>query len=108
MLFSGRVIAMSLSLYAAIAIAEKPNIPDLKRSEIMELSKNERQELERRCLGVSHPTCIELKSKSFKMLMGLKFTTCEAAAAAKSIIDPYEGRIAKGVCNEQFGEYRDY
>lgn len=41
-------------------------IPDFNLDALIKLSVNEKNELERRCLGVNHPTCNTLKSKEYK------------------------------------------
>ena len=63
----------------------QPNIPSYDLSSVHQLSKNERQELERRCLGVDHPTCTLLKSDSLKKLENLDRSFCEAEVAQNSI-----------------------
>lgn len=54
-----------------------PSIPTLDATQILDLSKNEQSELERRCLGVTHPTCTEMKSEGFKSLRDLRKSLCE-------------------------------
>lgn len=44
----------------------EPPFPSLTTSQLLELNKNERAELQRRCLGVSNKTCTDFKSDSFK------------------------------------------
>ena len=61
------------------ASSTSPNIPTLDASQILDLSKIEQDELQRRCLGVTHPTCAELKSDSFKNLRNLRKSMCETA-----------------------------
>jgi len=58
--------------------ATEPSIPNFSVSELTKLSKNERQELERRCLGSSHMTCLNLKSESFKNSIELDKSFCRA------------------------------
>lgn len=55
----------------------QPNIPSYDVSSVSGLSKNERQELERRCLGVDHPTCTLLKSDLLKAMDNLDQSLCE-------------------------------
>ena len=64
----------------------KPNIPSYDVSSVLQLSKNERQELERRCLGVDHPTCTLLKSNSLKTMEDLDRSSCELEVATNRII----------------------
>lgn len=61
--------------------SSQPNIPSYDVSSVRALSKNERQELERRCLGVDHPTCTLLKSDSLKTMEDLDRAFCETKVA---------------------------
>lgn len=63
----------------------KPIIPSYTISEVRELSKNERQELERRCLGLDHPTCVILKSDTLKEMDSLDKSFCESKKALSQI-----------------------
>lgn len=63
----------------------QPNIPSYDLSSVRQLSKNERQELERRCLGIDHPTCTLLKSDSLKRLENLDRSFCETEVAQNRI-----------------------
>ena len=64
----------------------EPKIPYFSVSDLTKLSKNERQELERRCLGSSHKTCEKLKSEDFKNVMKLEQSFCQASNAQNRII----------------------
>lgn len=63
----------------------QPNIPSYDVSSVRALSKNERQELERRCLGVDHPTCTLLKSDSLKNMDDLDRSFCELEVSQNQI-----------------------
>ena len=54
-----------------------PNIPTLDEAQILDLSKIQQDEIERRCLGENHPTCAAMKSKKFKALRDFKKSLCE-------------------------------
>lgn len=77
----------------------QPNIPSYDLSSASDLSKNERQELERRCLGVDHPTCTLLKSDSLKNLDNFSKALCEAQAAQNGIT----GRSLSLKCRDLLG-----
>ena len=82
--------------------AQAPIIPNLKVDQLLKMSKNERQELERRCLGVSHPTCSELKGDGFRKMMDLEVSYCKSNAARKGLYDRSEGAREERKCNEMF------
>jgi hypothetical protein len=77
-------------------------IPKLTLTEIMNMTKNERQELERRCLGVSHETCSLLKSESFENLKRLHISGCIADASMKGLSSAEEGARARRKCDDLF------
>lgn len=87
---------------AAVEVPKGPPIPTLNVSQILDMSKNERQELERRCLGVTHPTCTELKSDSFNKLRDFRIASCKTNAAFKGLSDRYEGMREERKCDEMF------
>lgn len=60
-------------------------IPNLTVNQILDLTRNERQELERRCLGSSNTTCIELKSELYTTLRDMKISRCETRVAFKDL-----------------------
>jgi len=62
-----------------------PNIPSLDVSQLANLTKNERDEIERRCLGANHPTCDALKSDSFRKLWELKVAHCNTKESMRQI-----------------------
>jgi len=77
-------------------------IPSLTLKQILDLSKNERQELERRCLGVSHPTCTELKSESFKKLRDLRISLCRSGASQTGLYDQRKAAKEERECDNLF------
>jgi hypothetical protein len=79
-----------------------PSIPIMTLNEILDMSKNERQELERRCLGVSHPTCTELKGDSFKRSKDFRVSLCRLGAAQKGLYDRSEAAREERKCDEMF------
>lgn len=80
--------------------AEEPKVPNLTFDDLTKLSKNERQELERRCLGVSHPTCTQLKGSSLQNHLDLKKAFCKTSAIVKNPSDAYQVRIDEAKCEE--------
>jgi hypothetical protein len=66
---------------------EKPSIPSV--SNWHNLSENEFQEIERRCLGVNHPTCDDLANgrKSRKTLDEFRKATDRAVRAQDEYIN---------------------
>lgn len=54
-------------------------VPALSASEILALSKIEYNELEKRCFGSKHATCVTLKSDDFKDLWKLSKSQCDVA-----------------------------
>lgn len=87
---------------SVVEIPKGPPIPTLTVSQILDMSKNERQELERRCLGVTHATCTELKSDSFNKLKDFRIASCKTNAAFKGLSDRYEGIREERKCDEMF------
>ena len=80
-----------------------PIIPTLTADQLIEMSKNERQELERRCLGVSHPTCTALKGNYFKELKMMKLSTCRFRAAQKGFLkERYVIEREYRICDEKY------
>jgi hypothetical protein len=80
--------------------AEVPKVPNLTFDDLTKLSKNEREELERRCLGVSHPTCVQLKGNSLKNHLDLKKSFCKTSAIVKNSADAYQMRIDEAKCEQ--------
>jgi len=87
---------------AVVEVPKAPSIPTMTVREILDMSKNERQELERRCLGVSHPTCTELKGDSFRQLKDFRISLCRVGAAQKGLYDRYEAAREEKKCDEMF------
>lgn len=54
-----------------------PEIPILSVNQILDLSKNEFNEIERRCLGARSETCTNMKSESYTTLRDLRKSLCE-------------------------------
>lgn len=79
---------------------KKPDVPSISYSELTELTKNERQELERRCLGVDHPTCTELKGSALKNWIELEISSCKVSAAMTGFSDRYAGRQEEAKCDD--------
>ena len=77
-----------------------PPIPTMSLNEILDMSKNQRQELERRCLGVSHPTCDAFTKGSVERLMNFKISTCKAVAAQKGLYDRFGAERDERKCDE--------
>jgi hypothetical protein len=81
------LIAFSISTLFLLAACNKsedkttaqltPVLPMLKAKDLADLSRNELDELERRCLGLTHPTCTELKSDDFKKWMKTNTLICD-------------------------------
>ena len=84
----------------AVSAPQKPDVPYMSLSQLTELSKNERQELERRCLGVDHPTCTELKGSSLQTQINFKVSSCKVSAAMTGMSNPYAGRQAEAKCDD--------
>jgi hypothetical protein len=61
-------------------------IPTLTVAELIALSKNETDEIERRCLGVAHPTCLKLKSESYSKSFQLEKSFCDAGSTMDKIV----------------------
>jgi hypothetical protein len=85
-----------------VAEPKAPPIPTMTVNQILDMSKNERQELERRCLGISHPTCNELKGDSFKKLKDLRISMCRLGAAQKGLYDRSGAAREERQCDEMF------
>ena len=77
-----------------------PSIPTMSVHQILDMSQNQRQELERRCLGVSHPTCDEFAKGSVKRLMELRISLCKVDAAQKGLYDRYGAERDERKCDE--------
>lgn len=86
----------------AVIEVPTPPIPTLSVSEIIDMSKNERQELERRCLGVSHETCSNLKSDSFQKRKDLRIAMCKAGASYTGLSDRNKAAREERKCDEMF------
>ena len=105
-------LVLALSLATVITACENKNtvqvepktpaIPTLTVNQIMDMSKNERQELERRCLGVTHETCAALKSESFETLKRLRISMCNVDASYKGLTDSAEAARARRKCDDLF------
>lgn len=65
----------------AAAAPQAPAIPNLSIDELLALNKNERQEMERRCLGSTDATCVRFKSDDFKKRDNLERSFCSAGKA---------------------------
>jgi len=80
-----------------------PLIPTLTSTQLIEMSKNERQELERRCLGISHPTCTVLKGDSFNSLKKAYLASCRLRAAQKGFLkERYVIEREYRICDEKY------
>ena len=66
---------------------KKPDIPNMTLDMLTKLTKNERQELERRCLGVDHPTCTELKGKGLQNHIDVQVYFCKQSASFYELSD---------------------
>lgn len=86
----------------ALVEPKGPTIPTLSAAQIMDMSKNERQELERRCLGITHPTCTELKGDEFAKLKNRKLQRCRLDASHIYVFDRNEGKRLERLCDELF------
>lgn len=60
--------------------------PVLTIDELLNLNKNERAELERRCLGLSNKTCSDFKGSTFKQRDESARSSCQSAAAMDRVI----------------------
>ena len=58
------------------ATSKEPPFPSFSLEQLLDLNKNERAELERRCLGVSNPTCDEFKGDPFKKQDAFRKSLC--------------------------------
>lgn len=77
-------------------------LPAMNEVQLAELNRNERQELERRCLGVTHPTCTALKSDFFKQLLNVKLAVCDANAVAQEAAGKvYQAEKTRQQCAEK-------
>lgn len=63
---------------------DSPSIPNYSIDKILDMSKNERQELERRCLGISHQTCSNLSSGSFRERKESRLKICNYKASLEN------------------------
>jgi len=79
-----------------------PPIPNMTVNQIVKMTKNERQELERRCLGVSHETCTNLKSDEFEKSKAFDLALCRASASMTGLTDRYAGRVEEKKCDDLF------
>lgn len=78
------------------------HLPAMNEAQLAELNRNERQELERRCLGVTHPTCTALKSDFFKQLLNAKLAVCDANAVAQEVAGKdYQAEKTRQQCAEK-------
>jgi len=68
----------------------KPSIPVLTVEKLLDLNKNEIQEIERRCIGISHVTCENLKSDGYKKLWELKKSLCKTGKT----LDKFTGSVS--------------
>lgn len=82
------------------AAPQQRSIPDLTVDSLLNLSRNERDELERRCLGASHQTCANLKGDSFKKMLELKKAFCRTDASVKGLTDRAAARDAERRCED--------
>jgi hypothetical protein len=87
---------------SVVVETKSPPIPDLTLNQILDMSKNERQELERRCLGVTHKTCTDLKSDSFRRAKEFRIASCNVDASFKGLSDPGAAARARRKCDELF------
>ena len=62
-------------------VPKEPPFPTFTNAQLLDLSKGERQELERRCLGVSNKTCDEFKSDDFKKQDAFRKSMCDTKDA---------------------------
>ncbi len=60
---------------------QAPAIPSLSVDELLALNKNERQEMERRCLGSTDATCVRFKSDEFRNRDDLERSFCNTGKA---------------------------
>lgn len=86
----------------AVEKPKEPQIPELTASELLDMTKNERQEIERRCIGQSHTTCSELKGDSFKKMKDFRISLCRVGAAQTGLSDRYEGAREERKCDDMF------
>ena len=82
------------------AAPTEPPFPSFTVAELLKLSRNERQELERRCLGLSNTTCTALKSDSFKNGFNLNMSFCKAGAAQNGLLSRSAGAEAERKCEQ--------
>ena len=68
--------------------------------ELAKLSKNQFEEIERRCIGVTHPTCTQLTSESYKNIYDFLKSSCEAQSARNAYAG---GTDMSAECRTRFG-----
>lgn len=73
----------------------EPPFPSLSIYEILALNKNERAELERRCLGVQHQTCTNFKSEEFVKLDDQSKKLCESFRRLERATEKYSQAYAQ-------------
>ena len=83
-------------------VSATPSIPTYTLNQLLDMTKNERQEIERRCLGITHQTCTDLKSDSFRKLKELRISTCNLDASYKGLSDAGEAARARRKCDDLF------
>lgn len=67
------------------ATKSEPQIPSMTITELVALNKNERAEMDRRCLGVQHKTCSDYKSEAFRKVDDLERSFCNLADASGNL-----------------------
>ncbi len=83
-------------------VSATPSIPTYTLNQLLDMTKNERQEIERRCLGVTHQTCTDLKSDSFRKLKEVRISSCNVDASFTGLSDPVEAARKRRKCDELF------
>ena len=79
---------------------KEPSFPYFSTSQIADMSNNERQELERRCLGLKNETCDNLKSKEVQSLIETKVGVCKLNAISKNMFNPYQEKEDDKKCEQ--------
>ena len=62
-----------------------PEVPSMTMDQLLAMNKNERAEMERRCLGISNKTCNDFKGEQFKTSDGIRRSGCMVAESTRSL-----------------------